>query len=122
MFSAMQGNGPKVLGDAGLARLSESRLRVIERGARRRAEDCLHDGQCLSRLLAQALIDEERPLRAADLAAAARHIGRLMHDGERWNLLAEHASLYRTQRAVAAEVARHWSKWAQHFAEWPQTG
>lgn len=119
LFGALQGNGPKVLGDAGLARLSEPRLLVIERGARQRAEDCTQDLQCLARLLTQVLLAENQPLRASDLAVAARHLGKLAQDGERWTLLAEHAALYRTQRSVAQEVALHWTRWAQHFREWP---
>lgn len=119
LFNGLQGNGPKVLGDAGLARLLESRLGRIERGARNRAEDCLHDIQSLARLLTQVLLDESRPPCAADLATAARHLGQLAQDGERWDLLAEHAAMYRTQRSVASEVARHWGRWARHFQEWP---
>lgn len=119
LMEALQGNGPKVLGDAGLARFSPKRLHAIELGARSRAEDCLRDVQCLARLLALVLINEDRPLRQSDSASAARHLGRLAQDCERWNLLAEHAAMYRTQRPVASEVARHWARWAQHFGEWP---
>jgi hypothetical protein len=122
LLSALQGNGPKVLGDAGLARFSASRLMSIERGARSRADDCLREVQCLSRLLTQVLRDDSQPMHRAELAVAARHLGRLAEDSERWRLLAEHAVLYRTQRAVAGEVARYWARWAQHFHEWPPPG
>lgn len=122
LFNDLQGNGPKILGDAGLARLSGSRLLSIEHGARSRADDCLHDVQSLARLLTQALLETDRPVRPADAAAAARHLGQLTQDCERWNLLAEHAAMYRVQRPVAAEVARHWTRWAQHFGEWPDAG
>lgn len=119
LFHHLQGNGSKVLGDAGLARFSPQRLHAIELGARSRAEDCLRDVQCLARLLALVLIDEDRRLRQSDSASAARHLGQLAQDCERWNLLAEHAAMYRAQQPVASEVARHWARWAEHFGEWP---
>ncbi|MFT4046540.1 MAG: hypothetical protein QM661_07550 [Solimonas sp.] len=122
LLNALQGNSPACPGDAGLARLSETRLTRIERGARGRADDSLREVQSLARLLAQVLLDEDRPPRTVDLAVAARHLGRLAADSARWSLLAEHATMYRTQRSVAEEVARHWVLWAQYLREWPQPG
>ena len=119
LLQNLQGNGGKVLGDAGLARLSASRLSAIEGMARARAEDCLSNIQALARLLAQALLESSRPIRPADAVAAAQHLGMLAEDCERWNLLADHAAMYRVQPLVAAEVARYWGGWARHFGEWP---
>lgn len=120
LLAALLGGGPKLLGDAGLARLSEARLQAIECGALARADDCLHELQCLARLLADATRAPARPP-AQDLALATRHLGRLAQDGARWKQLAEHAAMYRTQRDLAGEVARRWLGWAQYFGEWPQS-
>lgn len=120
LLGHLQGNGPKVMADAGLARLRESRLSAIQRGAESRAEDCLHDVQCLSRLLSQLLLARDMAIRSEDLAATARHICQLVEDHGRWSQLAQNAATYRTQRAVAIEVARRWTHWARHWNEWPQ--
>jgi len=119
LLQHLQGNGAKVLGDAGIARLSESRLAAIEVAARARAADCLSNVQSLARLLAQVLFDLDRPIRTADTVAAAQHLGALAQECERWNQLADHAAMYRVQRPVAAEVAKHWADWAQYYGEWP---
>jgi hypothetical protein len=119
LLGEVQGNSSKVSGDAALARFSKERLRAIELGARTRADDCLSNVQVLARLLAQVLLDTDRPIRPADTVAAAQHLATLAQDCERWNLLAEHAATYRVQRPVAAEVARRWVRWAKHLGEWP---
>ncbi|WP_028008060.1 hypothetical protein [Solimonas flava] len=120
LLAALLGGGPKLLGDAGLARLSEARLQAIERGALARADDCLHELQCLARLLADATRVAACPPPAHDLARVTRHLGRLAQDGARWKQLAEHAAMYRAQRDLAGEVARRWLGWARYFGEWPQ--
>lgn len=115
----LQGSGTRMAGDAGIARFASWRLDAICRAARTRAEDCLLNAQSLSRLLAQLLVLRDAPIRDEDLAGAAGHVSRLMEEHRRWLQLAEHASVYRQQPALAAEVARRWLGGAQSLNEWP---
>jgi hypothetical protein len=121
LLGHVQGNAPKVGGDAALARLSKPRLEAIELGARTRVEDCLNNIQALARLLAQVLLETDRPIRPADAVTAAQHLGMPAQDYERWNRLAEHALMYRMQRPLAIEVAKHWADWSRHLGEWPDS-
>lgn len=115
----LQGSGPRMAGDAGLARFASWRLDAICRAAQARAEDCLLNAQSLSRLLAQLLVVRDAPIRDEDLAGTAGHVSRLMEEHRRWSQLAEHASVYRQQPALAQEVARRWLSGAQSLSEWP---
>lgn len=120
LLGHLQGNGPKVTADAGLARLRESRLGVIQHEASSRAETCLQDAGSLARLLGQLLLADSEAVRQEDLAAAARHVGQLVEEHDSWRRLAENAAMYRRQPAMASEVAQLWGRWARHWGEWPQ--
>jgi hypothetical protein len=119
LINHLQGNGPKLMADAGIARLQPKRLAAIRHGALSRAEDCLQDAQNLARLLTLLVRTQDPDVHPADLADLAIRIGRLTEEHTRWRQLSEHADLYRNQQLIAGEVSRRWAQWACHWSEWP---
>ncbi len=120
LLNHLQGNGPTVEADAGLARLSKERLQAIRHGARMQSLDCLHDLQNLAQLLAVLVanteVGEALHLR---LRATSSQLCRLAEDAIRWQELSESATYYEGNPTVAQNVARLWSQCSHHLSEWP---
>lgn len=122
LLDHLLGGGTRILADAGLSRFCEQRLVMIQHGAEAQALESLHGLQALSRVLGVALRHSQDELPAAVLSDAAWHFHGQLRAIERWQELAANASVLRSNRRIAGDIARRYATWAHSIGEWPDGG
>lgn len=117
LLNDLQGNGPLMFEDEGLARLGQARLRRIRADALAQAATALSAAAALRQFVRQwAGVGW---LRGPAAGVLREHIAQLRQEARRWRQLAEYAARYLAHPRLAELHARSWFTEARAKAECP---